>query len=57
MEKELKKRTAITITGSKQLQALKIAKVKGINTFSSLVDILIAEFIENNREILERKCR
>jgi hypothetical protein len=52
---ENKKRTSVTVTETRQINALKIAKIKGVNKFSTLIDILLAEYIEKNRELLERK--
>jgi hypothetical protein len=49
-----KKRTAVTVTETRQIDALKIAKQKGINKFSTLIDILLAEYIEKNSQYLQR---
>jgi hypothetical protein len=49
-----KKRTAVTVTETRQIDALKIAKQKGINKFSTLIDILLAEYIESNSQYLQR---
>ena len=32
-----------------------IAKRKGINTLSTLLNVLMVEYVEKNRDILERK--
>jgi hypothetical protein len=36
-------------------EALKVAKRKGINTLNGLLNFLIADFIEKNREVLNRE--
>jgi hypothetical protein len=54
LEIEKKKRTAVSIRASNQIKALKIAKRKGINTFSALIDILVAEYIEKHLEVLQK---
>ena len=55
METEKKKRTAVTVTESLQIEALKIAKKRGVNKFSTLIDILLAEYINNNQQFLEKQ--
>ncbi len=50
-----KKRSTIIIDENFKLDAQKIAKKKGINTLTTLINILLAEYIEKNRELLERK--
>jgi len=55
METKKKKRTAVTVTESLQIEALKIAKKRGVNKFSTLIDILLAEYINNNQEFLDRR--
>ena len=52
---EKKKKTAVTVTESMQIQALKIAKKQGINKFSTLIDILLANYINNNQDLIMRK--
>jgi hypothetical protein len=53
METKKKKRTAVTVTENLQIDALKIAKKKGVNKFSTLIDILLAEYINNNQQFLD----
>jgi hypothetical protein len=50
-----KKRTSLIIDEEFRLNSLKIAKRKGINTLTTLVNTLLAEYIEKNREILNRE--
>ncbi len=38
-----------------KLDSQKIAKKKGINTLTTLIHILLVEYIEKNKEILEKK--
>jgi len=38
-----------------KIEASKIAKIKGINTLNGLLNILLAEYVEKNRELLKRK--
>jgi antitoxin component of RelBE/YafQ-DinJ toxin-antitoxin module len=55
MDTTKKKKTTMIIDEDIKLDSLKIAKKKGINTLTTLVNILLAEYIEKNQEILERK--
>jgi hypothetical protein len=52
-----KKRTTLIIENDFKINSLKIAKKKGINTLTTLVNTLLAEYIEKNRELLERKFK
>jgi hypothetical protein len=48
-------RTSITINEDTKLDATKIAKRQGFNTFTGLVGRLVYEYVEKNREILNRE--
>ena|GEM_PF-2380276 len=47
--------TTFYTTKDMKTEALKVAKRKGINTLNGLLNFLIADFIEKNREILNRE--
>jgi antitoxin component of RelBE/YafQ-DinJ toxin-antitoxin module len=55
MTEKKRKRTTLIIDDEFKNSSLKIAKKKGINTLTTLVNILLADYIEKNRELLERK--
>ncbi|EJF07512.1 hypothetical protein ThvES_00003500 [Thiovulum sp. ES] len=55
MKEQEKYATTFYTTKDVKTEALKIAKKKGIHTLNGLLNILIADFVEKNREILERK--
>ncbi len=48
-------KTTVNLEKNIKIASQKIAKKKGINTLTTLVNILLAEYIEKNRELLERK--
>jgi hypothetical protein len=48
-------KTTVNLEKTLKIGSLKIAKKKGINTLTTLVNILLADYIEKNRELLERK--
>jgi hypothetical protein len=50
-----KKRTTLIIENEFKTNSLKIAKKKGINTLTTLVNMLLAEYIDKNRELLKRE--
>ncbi len=50
-----KKRSTIIIDEAFKLDAQKIAKKKGINTLTTLINVLLAEYIEKNKELLEKR--
>jgi len=54
-DKEEKYSTTFYTTKEVKTDALKIAKKKGINTLNGLLNFLIADFIEKNKEILEKQ--
>jgi hypothetical protein len=47
--------TTFYTTKDMKREALKVAKKKGINTLNGLLNFLIADFIEKNRELLNRE--
>ena len=47
-------RGSITMNKDLKLQALKIAKKQGFNTFTALVNRLVFEYIDKNRDFLEK---
>jgi hypothetical protein len=55
MDNIKKNKRTLIINEDIRLNSLKIAKKKGINTFTTLVNILLAEYVEKNQELLERK--
>jgi hypothetical protein len=46
-------RASVNINKEIQKQALKIGKKQGFNTFTALVNRLVFEYIEKNREYLK----
>jgi metal-responsive CopG/Arc/MetJ family transcriptional regulator len=48
-------RTSVSINQNIKNEASKIAKKQGFNTFTALVNRLVFEYVEKNRELLERK--
>ncbi len=48
-------RASININKEMLKDALKIAKKQGFNTFTSLINRLVFEYIEKHKEILEKK--
>ncbi len=52
-----RKKTSVYIETIKYKQSLTIAKRKGIAKFSSLVNILVSEYVEKNRELLPEHLR
>ena len=55
LNKDDKYSTTFYTTKKMKIDALKVAKRKGINTLNGLLNFLIADFIEKNREILEKQ--
>ena len=53
MEKN-KNRTTLIVEEEFKRNSLKIAKKKGINTFTTLINVLLSEYIEKHKELLER---
>jgi len=48
-------KTTCNLEKAIKLNSQKIAKKKGINTLTTLIHILLVEYIEKNKELLERK--
>jgi hypothetical protein len=48
-------KTTVNLQKDTKVDALKIAKRKGVTTMTTLVNILLAEYVEKNREILNRE--
>ncbi len=48
-------RTSITMNETMKIDASKIAKKQGFNTFTALVNRLVFEYIEKNKELLEKR--
>ncbi len=48
-------KTTVTIPKNIKLNSQKIAKKKGINTLTTLINILLVEYIEKNKELLEKR--
>jgi len=48
-------KTTISLENTVKLNSQKIAKKKGITTLTTLINILLVEYIEKNKELLERK--
>lgn len=46
----MRKNTTITVDEHFKKEALLIAKKKGINKFSTLINILLAEYVEKNKK-------
>ncbi len=47
-------KTTISLDNTAKLNSQKIAKKKGITTLTTLVNILLIEYIEKNKELLEK---
>ena len=47
-------KTTVNLEKDIKLTSLKIAKKKGINTLTTLVNILLSEYIEKNIDVLKR---
>ena len=54
---EKMKKTPVYLSSIKYNQALSIAKRKGVAKFSTLVNILLSEYVEKNRELLPEHLR
>jgi len=48
-------RASVNINKDMQKQALKIAKKQGFNTFTALVNRLVFEYIDKNRDYLNSR--
>jgi len=48
-------KTTVNLENTIKLNSLKIAKKKGINTLTTLVNILLSEYVEKNKEVLEKQ--
>ncbi len=53
----MRKNTTITVDEHFKKEALLIAKKKGINKFSTLINILLAEYVEKNKNIIKEQER
>ena len=53
MENDIKKST-VYVPKERQKEALLIAKKKGINKFSTLVNVLLAEYVEKNYLLIKK---
>jgi len=50
-----RKQTTIAIDENMRIESVKIAKKQGVNTFTALVNRLVYEYIEKNKEVLDLK--
>jgi hypothetical protein len=48
-------KTTVNLQKKVRNESLKIAKRKGISTLTTLVNMLLIEYLEKNKEILEKK--
>jgi hypothetical protein len=50
-----RKQTTIAIDENMRIESVTIAKRQGFNTFTALVNRLVYEYVEKNREVLDLK--
>jgi len=55
MDNNQRKPTTVMIDNFIKKEALIVAKRKGMNTLSTLLNVLMVEYVEKNRDVLERK--
>jgi ferric iron reductase protein FhuF len=54
MENRKRKQTTVMLDEKIKVEALKIAKTRGLNTLSTLLNVLMVEYVEKSQNPIEK---